>query len=128
MGWVHKRRNLGGLYFVDLRDRFGTTQVVFRPEEPELLEQAGDLSAEYVVAVRGKVAPRPEGTRNPDLATGDVEVHAGELRILNTSQTPPFVIEDPVKAGDELRLEFRYLDLRRPHMQRLMLARHKAAT
>ena len=127
MGWVHRRRNLGGLYFVDLRDRFGTTQVVFNPEQPELLEQAGTLSAEYVVAVRGEVGARPEGTENPDLATGHVEVRARELRILNTSETPPFVLEDPVKAGDELRLEFRYLDLRRPHMQRLMEARHRAA-
>ena len=127
MGWVHRRRNLGGLYFVDLRDRFGTTQIVFRPEEPELLERAGDLSAEYVVAVRGEVGPRPEGTKNPDLATGEIEVRARELRMLNTSETPPFVLEDPVKAGDELRLEFRYLDLRRPSMQRLMEARHTAA-
>ncbi|MBD3348684.1 MAG: aspartate--tRNA ligase [Candidatus Eisenbacteria bacterium] len=127
MGWVHRRRNLGGLYFVDLRDRYGTTQVVFRPEEPELLEQAGGLSAEYVVAVRGEVAERPEGTVNEELATGGIEVHAKELRILNASETPPFVLEDPVKAGDELRLEFRYLDLRRPHMQRLVQARHVAA-
>jgi len=127
MGWVHRRRNLGGLYFVDLRDRFGTTQVVFRPDEPDLLARAGDLSAEYVVAVRGEVAARPEGTRNEDLDTGEIEVHALELRMLNSSETPPFVLEDPVRAGDELRLEYRYLDLRRPSMQRIMEARHKAA-
>lgn len=127
MGWVHRRRDLGGLYFVDLRDRFGTTQIVFRPEESETLAKAGTLSAEYVVAVRGTVRQRPDGTVNPALETGDVEVVASELRVLNTSETPPFVLEDPVKAGDELRLEFRYLDLRRPHMQRLMQARHKAA-
>ncbi|MFH1502302.1 MAG: aspartate--tRNA ligase [Candidatus Eisenbacteria bacterium] len=127
MGWVHRRRNLGGLYFVDLRDRHGTSQVVFRPETPELLEHAGDLSAEYVVAVRGKVAARPDGMVNADMPTGEVEVIATELRILNTSETPPFVLEDPVQAGDELRLEYRYLDLRRPHMQRLIEARHTAA-
>ncbi len=127
MGWVHRRRNLGGLLFIDLRDRHGTTQVVFRPEDGELLERAGDLGAEFVIAVRGSVAARPEGTVNRDLSTGEIEVHVAELRLLNTSETPPFVIEDPVKAGDELRLEYRYLDLRRPHMQRLMEARHKAA-
>ncbi len=127
MGWVHRRRNLGGLFFIDLRDRHGLSQIVFRPEDGELLERAGELGAEYVIAVRGRVAARPEGTVNPDLATGEIEIHAEELRVLNTSETPPFVLEDPVKAGDELRLEYRYLDLRRPHMQRLMEARHKAA-
>jgi aspartyl-tRNA synthetase len=118
---------LGGLYFVDLRDRYGTTQVVFRTEDSEVLEKAGELSAEYVVAVRGDVAERPEGMFNTDLPTGGIEVAAHELRILNASEVPPFVLEDPVQAGDELRLEYRYLDLRRPHMQRLLEARHKAA-
>ncbi len=127
MGWVHRRRNLGGLMFIDLRDRHGTTQVVFRPEDGDLLERAGKLGAEFVIGVRGKVAARPDGTVNPDMKTGGIEVHVDELRLLNTSETPPFVIEDPVKASDELRLEYRYLDLRRPHMQRLLEARHKAA-
>ena len=128
MGWVHRRRDLGGLYFIDLRDRFGMTQVVFRPDDDsELHAKAGDLGAEYVVAVRGEVSERPEGTRNTDLPTGEVEVIARELFILNASLTPPFVLEEPVKASDELRLEYRYLDLRRPHMQRLIEARHIAA-
>jgi aspartyl-tRNA synthetase len=128
MGWVHRRRDLGGLYFIDLRDRFGTTQVVFRPDDDsELHARAGELGAEYVVAVRGEASERPDGTVNSALPTGEVEVLARELFILNASLTPPFVLEEPVKASDELRLEYRYLDLRRPHMQRLIKARHVAA-
>jgi aspartyl-tRNA synthetase len=128
MGWVHRRRNLGGLLFVDLRDRYGTTQVVFRPDDDaELHERAGALGAEFVVAVRGNVEKRPEGTVNPDVLTGEIEVHAKELRILNAALTPPFVLEEPIKASDELRLEYRFLDLRRPRMQKLIFARHKAA-
>ena len=128
MGWVHRRRDLGGLLFIDLRDRHGMTQVVFRPDDdPELHRAAGELGAEFVVAVRGEVAERPEGTVNADMPTGEVEVVARELRVLNASLTPPFVLEEPVKASDELRLEYRYLDLRRPHMQRLLEARHVAA-
>lgn len=128
MGWVHRRRNLGGLLFIDLRDRFGTTQVVFRPDDdPELHGLAGDLGAEYVISVKGEVSLRPDGTTNSDMPTGEVEVIAGEMTVLNSSLTPPFVLEEPVKASDELRLEYRYLDLRRPHMQRLMESRHVAA-
>jgi len=128
MGWVHRRRNLGGLLFIDLRDRYGLTQIVFHPEaDPAMFERGGHLGAEFVVAVTGEVAERPDGTTNPDLATGEVEVHVAELKVLNASLTPPFVLEEPVKASDELRLEYRYLDLRRPHMQRLIEARHKAA-
>ncbi|MBN2564769.1 MAG: aspartate--tRNA ligase [Candidatus Eisenbacteria bacterium] len=128
MGWVHRRRDLGGLFFIDLRDRFGMTQVVFRPDDDaDLHDAAGRLGAEYVVAVRGEVVGRPDGTVNPDLPTGEIEVVARELIVLNASLTPPFVLEEPIKASDELRLEFRYLDLRRPHMQRLMEARHVAA-
>ncbi len=128
MGWVHRRRDLGGLFFIDLRDRYGTTQVVFRPDDDqELHAKAGELGAEYVVAVRGEVSTRPEGTTNPDLPTGEVELIARELLVLNASLTPPFVLEEPLKASDELRLEYRYLDLRRPHMQRLIEARHVAA-
>ena len=128
MGWVHRRRNLGGLLFIDLRDRHGTTQIVFRPDDdPALSERAGDLGAEDVIAAVGTVGARPEGTVNADLPTGEIEVVVGEMRLLNTSKTPPFVLEEPVKASDELRLEYRYLDLRRPHMQRLVEARHVAA-
>jgi aspartyl-tRNA synthetase len=127
MGWVHRRRNLGGLLFIDLRDRFGVTQIVFRPDQGEMFERAGKLGAEYVIAVWGEVVERPEGSVNPELPTGEIELHAEELKVLNTSLTPPFVLEEPVKASDELRLEYRYLDLRRPHMQRLIAARHRAA-
>jgi aspartyl-tRNA synthetase len=128
MGWVRKRRNLGGLLFVDLYDRHGITQVVFRPDEDAALHaKAADLGLEHVIGVRGVVAPRPEGTVNADLPTGEVEVHAREMRLLNDAKTLPFVVEEPIKASDELRLEYRFLDLRRPHMQRLLEARHKAA-
>jgi aspartyl-tRNA synthetase len=127
MGWVHRRRNLGGLLFVDLRDRHGITQIVFRPDTGETFERAGELGAEYVIAVWGEVVARPGGTVNADLPTGEIEIDAEEIRILNSCRTPPFVLEEPIKASDELRLEYRYLDLRRPHMQRLVAARHKAA-
>ncbi len=128
MGWVRRRRNLGGLLFVDLFDRHGLTQVVFRPDDdPEIFARAEHLGAEYVIGARGEVVARPEGTVNTDLPTGEVEVHVAELRVLNASETPPFVMEEPLKASDELRLEYRFLDLRRPHMQRLIEARHKAA-
>ncbi len=127
-GWVHRRRDLGGLLFVDLRDRYGTTQIVFRPEDDaELLGVAGELGAEYVIAVKGDVAVRPGGTANTELPTGEVELIVREMRVLNDCLTPPFVLEEPIKASDDLRLEYRYLDLRRAHMQRLLMARHRAA-
>ncbi len=129
MGWVHRRRDLGGLYFVDLRDRFGTTQVVFRPDDDsELHALAGELGAEYVVAVRGEAsaAARRHGQRGRSRRARSRSSRASSF-ILNSSLTPPFVLEEPVKASDELRLEFRYLDLRRPHMQSLIKARHVAA-
>ncbi len=128
MGWVRKRRNLGGLLFVDLFDRHGITQVVFRPDDdPALHAKAVELGLEHVIGVRGLVAARPDGTANAELPTGGIEVHAREMRLLNVSNTLPFVLEEPIKASDELRLEYRFLDLRRPRMQRLIEARHKAA-
>ena len=97
MGWVHHRRDLGGLFFIDLRDRFGTTQVVFRPDDAaELHARAGELGAEYVIAGRGDVAERPDGMVNADLPTGEVELIVRELSVLNASLTPPFVLEEPV--------------------------------
>jgi len=128
MGWVHRRRDLGGLLFVDLRDRYGETQIVFHPEtDAALFEAAGQLGAEYVIAVEGEVGVRPDGTINRDMPTGEVEVTVSAMHVLNDCQTPPFVLEEPIKASDELRLEYRYLDLRRPHMQERLLARHTAA-
>ena len=126
MGWVHSRRDHGGLIFVDLRDRTGIAQIAFHPDAcPEALEKAHGLRSEYVIAVKGTVSNRPEGTVNPDLPTGEIEVLATELVILNESQTPPFEITDRSEATETLRLKYRYLDLRRPKMQQLFITRHR---
>ena len=128
MGWVQYRRDHGGLIFVDLRDRFGLTQIVFSPEyAPEAHEQAGALRSEYVLAMKGNLRPRPEGMVNPNLKTGEVEVVVSEWKLLNTSKTPPFQIEDRVEAGENLRLQWRYLDLRRPRMARNLALRSRTA-
>jgi aspartyl-tRNA synthetase len=126
MGWVHRRRDHGGLIFIDLRDRDGLTQVVFYPEiSAEAHTLAHNLRGEYVMAVRGAVAPRPAGTENPNLPTGAIEVQARELRILNRSRPPVFPIEDETDAGEDLRLKYRFLDLRRPALQRNLRVRHR---
>jgi aspartyl-tRNA synthetase len=114
VGWVRRRRDLGGIIFVDLRDRAGWVQVLF-PEEP-LKSQAAELSAEDVIKVTGTVRPRPAEMVNREMATGEIEVVAAELEVLTRAETPPFVIEDGVNASEELRLRHRYLDLRRPEM------------
>ncbi len=126
MGWVQFRRDHGGLIFVDLRDREGLTQVVFSPDHaPRAHETAGILRTEYVLAVKGRVRARPQGMANPNMRTGDIEVVVGEWKLLNTSKTTPFAIEDRVEAGENLRLQYRYLDLRRPRMAANMILRHK---
>jgi aspartyl-tRNA synthetase len=126
MGWVRHRRDHGGIYFVDLVDRYGLVQVKFDSiRQPELCAQARELKAEWVVAVTGVVQLRPEGMRNPHLATGEIEVVATELEVLNKAKTPPFEIKDPVDASEELRFTYRYLDLRRPELQRSLLLRHR---
>ena len=128
LGWVQRRRDLGGLIFVELRDRQGIVQVVFNPEvSPKAHEKAQSLRSEFVVGVRGKVATRPEGTANPKLATGEIEVVAKEMKILNTSKTPPFLIEDNEEVAESVRLQYRYLDLRRPSLQRNLILRHRVA-
>ncbi|MGZ3512848.1 MAG: aspartate--tRNA ligase [Thermodesulfobacteriota bacterium] len=128
LGWVQRRRDLGGLIFVELRDRQGVVQVVFNPELSSAShEKAQSLRSEYVVAVQGNVVARPEGTVNPKLSTGEVEVVAKELKILNTSKTPPFLIEDEEKVAEDTRLKYRYLDLRRPSLQKNLILRHKVA-
>ena len=128
MGWVHRRRDHGGLIFVDLRDREGIVQVVFNPEVSEAAHRkAHRLRNEYVIAVKGKVAIRPEGTENPKIRTGEIEVMAEELKILNEARTPPFPIEEGTEIGEGVRLRYRYLDLRRPPMQQNLLLRHRAA-
>ncbi|MBI4336120.1 MAG: aspartate--tRNA ligase [Candidatus Omnitrophica bacterium] len=125
-GWVHSRRDHGKLIFIDLRDRDGFTQVVFIPKtSPELHKTAALLRSEFVVLVKGTVGRRPAGTVNPKLPTGAIEVAAEELVILNPSKTPPFEISDEIKPQEELRLQHRYLDLRRPGLQKNFILRHK---
>jgi aspartyl-tRNA synthetase len=124
-GWVHRRRDLGGLVFIDLRDRYGLTQIVFNPEiAPEAHAAASDVRSEYVLEVRGIVRERPEGTRNPKLATGDIEVEGHRLTVLNTAKTPPFEVAQTTDVDESVRLRYRYLDLRRERMQRNLLLRH----
>jgi aspartyl-tRNA synthetase len=128
MGWVLRRRDHGGVIFVDLRDRDGITQVVFNPDVDEAVhEKAHAIRNEFVLAVRGTVDNRPEGMVNPKLKTGAIEVLVTELKLLNKAQTPPFMIEDDIEVTETVRLGSRHLDLRRPAMQRNILTRHKAA-
>jgi aspartyl-tRNA synthetase len=126
-GWVHKQRDFGGLIFLDLRDRSGLVQVVCNPEtSPASVEIAQKVRSEYVLAVRGKVINRSPETVNPKLETGEIEVQAEEIEILNPAKTPPFVIQDQVDVDEPVRLKYRYLDLRRPVMQQTMILRHRA--
>src|SRR5271155_5458470 len=132
-GWVHSRRDLGGLIFIDVRDREGRTQTVFDPSDlpKELFEQAAALRSECVVSVTGKVRARPAGTNNAKIATGEVEIGATALEVLNMAEVLPFPVDDPevaAKVNEELRLQYRYLDLRRPEMARNLRLRSKAAT
>lgn len=128
MGWVTRRRDHGGVIFVDLRDRCGITQVVFRPDvNPGVHKKAENIRSEYVLAVKGKVEPRPEGMTNPKLPTGAVDVECTELRILNEAETPPFAIEPDIDVNEELRLRYRYLDLRRADMQEILVLRHRVS-
>jgi aspartyl-tRNA synthetase len=125
-GWVNRRRDLGGLIFIDLRDRFGITQVVFNPQiAPEAHELANKLRNEFVIEVSGTVRVRPEGTMNPKMATGEIELEAHQLTILNEAKTPPFYINEEVDVDESLRLKYRYLDLRRPKMQHNVILRHR---
>jgi aspartyl-tRNA synthetase len=124
MGWVHKRRDLGNLIFIDLRDRSGLAQIVFNKElHPQAHARAEELRSEFVVAVTGRVVKRQKV--NPDLTSGEVEMIASELRILNTAKTPPFVVEDNLTATEENRLRYRYLDLRRTQPRNNLALRHK---
>ena len=127
MGWLQRRRDHGGVIFVDLRDREGLTQVVFNPEMGTAVHaKAHALRSEYVIGVRGTVAHRPDGMVNPELKTGEIEVMVSELRILNPSKTPPFLIEDSAEVSETLRLKHRQLDLRRPLLQKNIIMRHRA--
>ncbi|MBW2562967.1 MAG: aspartate--tRNA ligase, partial [Deltaproteobacteria bacterium] len=128
MGWVQRRRDHGGVIFIDLRDREGITQVVFNPDvNKKVHEKAHVIRNEYVLGVRGKVDNRPEGMINPKLKTGEIEILVTELKILNTAQTPPFLIEDKDEVSETIRLKYRHLDLRRPRLQDNIILRHKAS-
>jgi len=124
-GWVHRRRDHGGLIFIDLRDRWGITQITFHPERGEIFSSAERLRPEWSISVEGEVARRPEGNENPDLPTGAIEVEATGLEILNPSETPPFEIERDRPVDETLRLKYRYLDLRRERMRDKILLRHR---
>lgn len=125
-GWVHSYRDHGNLVFIDLRDREGLTQIVFDPEtQPEMHKLAKTARCEWVIAAEGIVEPRSEGMENPKLATGEIEVAIEKLEILNTSKTPPFEMDNAEKTSEELRLENRYIDLRRPQMQKRLRVRHR---
>lgn len=126
-GWVNKWRNHGGLLFIDLRDRYGVTQVVFKPDllDEKTTNQASHLRAEFVISVEGEVKQRPEGMANPDMPTGDIEIIVNKMTVLNESKTPPFEIVDEPLASEELKLKYRYLDLRRSPLQRRLKIRHQ---
>ena len=125
-GWVHRRRDHGGVIFVDLRDRSGLVQVVFDPDRPEMFALAEQIRSEYVLTLEGRVRRRPEGTENPSMATGEVEVLAQSLEVLNRAETPPFQLEDyHSDTSEEVRLRYRYIDLRRPEMQERLRMRSR---
>ena len=125
-GWVHRRRDHGGLIFIDLRDRYGLTQIVFNPaKSKELHDTAESLRGEYVVMVDGEVSLRPKGTENPKLKTGEVEIAVSKLTILNTAKTPPFEIDDEAQISEELRFTYRFVDLRRKSSRDKLIIRHK---
>ncbi len=125
-GWVNRRRNLGKLIFIDLRDRSGMVQVVFDPAySKEAHEKAGSLNNEDVLDILGKVKSRGEGNINPDIPTGEIEIAAQEVEILNKAETLPFTVENNVRAGEELKLKYRYIDLRRPKLQNILMQRHR---
>ncbi len=125
-GWVHRRRDHGGVIFIDLRDRYGLTQIVFDPNHSkEALKTAENVRPEYVLKVTGEVRRRLEGQENPKMTTGDIEVYISEVQVLNEAKTPPFEIDQETVANEELRLRYRYLDLRHQRMQRNLILRHQ---
>jgi aspartyl-tRNA synthetase len=124
-GWVHRRRDHGGVIFLDVRDREGIMQVVFDPDAEDSFATADRVRSEYVVEITGLVRARPEGTVNPNMATGEVEMLGREIKVLNKAQTPPFPLDDYSPVGEEVRLKYRYMDLRRPEMQQKLILRSK---
>ena len=126
MGWVQRRRDHGGLIFIDLRDREGIVQLALDPDrDPEAHQKADRVRGEFVVAIKGEVSRRPDGTLNPKMKTGEVEIEVRELRILNSAKTPPFMIDEFSEVAENTRLKYRYLDLRRPALQRTLMLRHQ---
>lgn len=126
-GWVHRRRDHGGIIFIDLRDRSGLVQVVFDPANQETFAKAEQVRNEYCLSIEGRVRPRPEGTVNPDLISGKIEILAHDLNILSQSPTPPFQLDDLTDVSEEVRLKYRTIDLRRPQMQKNLILRSKVA-
>ena len=124
-GWVSSRRDLGGVIFIDLRDRYGITQVVFDESNKELHKRAEDLRPEYVIGIKGRVLLRDEETINPSMATGEIEIEVNELEIYSEAETPPFEIKDGIPTNEDTRMKYRYLDLRRPEMQQNMMLRSR---
>ena len=128
-GWVQNWRDHGGLIFIDIRDRTGITQIVFDPDvDKDIFSQANILRCEFVIAVEGKVRPRLEGNTNPKLDTGEIEVLVSDLRLLSKSDNPPFEPTEYGQVGEETRLTYRYIDIRRPRLQKALEVRHKAMT
>src|SRR5689334_25090227 len=127
LGWVHRVRDMGGVVFIDVRDRYGITQVVAREDHSEAVVIAQEVRPEYVIAVIGRVDLRARDAINPKIKTGEIEVVAHEIRVLNDAKTPPFPINEDTPVAEETRLRYRYLDLRRPRLQQNMILRHKAA-
>jgi len=128
VGWVHRRRDHGGVIFLDIRDRTGIVQVVYDPDTEDSFTTADRVRNEYVLRMSGRVRPRPEGTVNPDMATGEIEVLGKTLEILNASDTPPFQLDEYSDAGEDIRLRYRYLDLRRPEMQQRLKMRARISS
>ena len=128
LGWVHRVRDLGGLLFIDVRDRAGVTQVVFDKDDEALMAKAKRLRSEFVIGVSGRVRRRSADTVNPKLATGEVEVVVRQLAILNEAKTPPFPIADETPVAEDVRLKYRYLDLRRPRLQANIVLRHRVTS
>ena len=122
-GWVHRRRDHGGVIFIDLRDRTGLTQVVFDPDSPDTFSTAESVRSEYVLRVKGTVRARPEGTVNKNMGTGEIEILVKNIEVLNESETPPFPVESEIEVNEETRLRYRYIDLRRTEMQQKMRVR-----
>ena len=124
-GWVDRRRDHGGVIFLDMRDREGIVQVVFDPDTEEHFQRADRVRSEYVLKITGRVRARGEGTVNPAMATGEIEILGKELEILNSAATPPFQLDEHTAVGEEVRLKYRYMDLRRHEMQQRLITRSK---